>query len=92
MLRGRPAVEVLAERDGEPVLLREGRILVASFRPEPTDDPRAHERFLNIVVAMSGGRTRRVSGEGGKGEPAVPPEEGGGSRGNHGFPRAYVGA
>ena len=47
-------VEVLAEHDGEPVLLRDGRILVASFHPELTDDPRVHERFLELVTeAMS---------------------------------------
>jgi pyridoxal 5'-phosphate synthase pdxT subunit len=42
-------VEVLAEHDGEPVLLREGRFLVASFHPELTDDTRVHERFLEFV-------------------------------------------
>ncbi len=47
-------VEVLAEHDGEPVLLRDGRILVAAFHPELTDDPRIHERFLELVTeAMS---------------------------------------
>jgi len=44
-----PGVEVLAELDGEPVLLREGRFLVASFHPELTGDPRVHERFLELV-------------------------------------------
>ncbi len=44
-----PAVEVLAELDGEPVLLRDGRVLVASFHPELTDDTRVHERFLDLV-------------------------------------------
>jgi len=44
-----PEVEVLAELDGEPVLLREGRFLVASFHPELTDDTRVHERFLELV-------------------------------------------
>jgi 5'-phosphate synthase pdxT subunit len=43
------AVEVLAELDGEPVLLRDGRFLVASFHPELTDDTRVHERFLELV-------------------------------------------
>ena len=47
-------VEVLAELDGEPVLLRDGRVLVAAFHPELTDDPRVHERFLELVTeAMS---------------------------------------
>ncbi len=42
-------VEVLATHAGEPVLLRQGRFLVASFHPELTDDPRVHERFLDLV-------------------------------------------
>jgi pyridoxal 5'-phosphate synthase pdxT subunit len=42
-------VKVLAELDGEPVLLRDGRVLVASFHPELTDDTRVHERFLDLV-------------------------------------------
>jgi len=44
-----PEVEVLAELDGEPVLLREGRFIVSSFHPELTDDTRVHERFLELV-------------------------------------------
>ncbi len=44
-----PGVEVLATHSGEPVLLRQGRFLVASFHPELTDDPRVHERFLDLV-------------------------------------------
>jgi pyridoxal 5'-phosphate synthase pdxT subunit len=44
-----PGVDVLAELDGEPVLLRQGRFLVASFHPELTDDTRVHERFLDLV-------------------------------------------
>jgi pyridoxal 5'-phosphate synthase pdxT subunit len=42
-------VEVLAEHDGEPVLLREGRFLVAAFHPELTEDTRVHELFLDGV-------------------------------------------
>jgi pyridoxal 5'-phosphate synthase pdxT subunit len=44
-----PDVEVLAELDGEPVLLRQGRVLVASFHPELTDDTRVHKLFLDLV-------------------------------------------
>jgi 5'-phosphate synthase pdxT subunit len=44
-----PDVQVLAEHDGEPVLLRDGRFLVASFHPELTDDTRVHERFLEMI-------------------------------------------
>jgi 5'-phosphate synthase pdxT subunit len=42
-------VEVLAEHDGAPVLARSGRILVAAFHPELTDDTRVHERFMQLV-------------------------------------------
>ena len=44
-----PDVEVLAEHGGDPVLLRQGRFLVAAFHPELTDDTRVHERFLAMV-------------------------------------------
>ncbi len=44
-----PDVDVLAEVDGHPVLARQGRILVAAFHPELTDDTRIHELFLNQV-------------------------------------------
>ena len=45
-----PQVEVLAELDGEPVLLRDGRVLVAAFHPELTDDARIHRQFLDLVT------------------------------------------
>ena len=51
-----PDVEVLAEHDGVPVLLRDGRFLVASFHPELTDDTRVHERFLQLVREEQGVR------------------------------------
>jgi pyridoxal 5'-phosphate synthase pdxT subunit len=44
-----PDVDVLATLDGEPVLLREGRFLVASFHPELTEDTRVHDLFLDLV-------------------------------------------
>jgi 5'-phosphate synthase pdxT subunit len=44
-----PGVEVLGTLDGEPVLVRDGRLLLASFHPELTDDMRVHERFLELV-------------------------------------------
>ena len=48
-----PEVEVLAELDGEPVLLRQGHVIVASFHPELTDDTRVHAMFLNLVEGES---------------------------------------
>jgi len=44
-----PAATVLACHDGAPVLVRQGRTLVASFHPELSHDPRLHERFLQEV-------------------------------------------
>ncbi len=51
-----PEVEVLASHEGVPVLLRQGRFLVASFHPELTGDTRVHERFLELVREESGVR------------------------------------
>jgi 5'-phosphate synthase pdxT subunit len=49
-------VEVLGELDGEPVLVRDGRLLLASFHPELTNDPRVHELFLELVREEQGVR------------------------------------
>ena len=46
-------VEVLGELDGEPVLVRDGRLLLASFHPELTDDLRVHELFMTMVEEVS---------------------------------------
>jgi len=51
-----PEVVVLASYDGSPVLLRQGRFLVASFHPELTGDTRVHARFLELVREESGVR------------------------------------
>jgi 5'-phosphate synthase pdxT subunit len=44
-----PGVEVLARRDGHPVLVRQGKVLAATFHPELTGDTRVHEEFLKLV-------------------------------------------
>jgi 5'-phosphate synthase pdxT subunit len=49
-----PEVEILASVDDHPVLARQGRVLVASFHPELTDDTRIHERFLELVKGAVG--------------------------------------
>jgi pyridoxal 5'-phosphate synthase pdxT subunit len=46
-------VDVVGTLDGEPVLVREGRFLLASFHPELTDDLRVHELFLTMVEEAS---------------------------------------
>ena len=43
------AVEVLARHDGEPVLVRHGRVWAASFHPELSEDDRIHRLFLECV-------------------------------------------
>src|SRR5581483_8486901 len=42
-------VEVLAERDSHPVLVRQGKIMAATFHPELSKDTRVHEMFLDAV-------------------------------------------
>ncbi len=42
-------VEVLAEHDGIPVLVRSGSCTVAAFHPELTDDNRLHELFVSEI-------------------------------------------
>ena len=42
-------LEVLGELDDEPVLVRDGRLLLATFHPELTEDLRVHELFLQLV-------------------------------------------
>ncbi|MDQ1693715.1 MAG: pyridoxal 5-phosphate synthase pdxT subunit [Acidobacteriaceae bacterium] len=42
-------VEVLAERDGFPVLVRQGHLLAATFHPELSSDRRVHRYFVDMV-------------------------------------------
>lgn len=42
-------VEVLAERDSFPVLVRQGRLLAATFHPELSTDRRVHRFFVDMV-------------------------------------------
>jgi pyridoxal 5'-phosphate synthase pdxT subunit len=48
-------VQVLAERDGQPVLVREGKILAATFHPELSNDSRVHELFVEMVREKKSG-------------------------------------
>jgi pyridoxal 5'-phosphate synthase pdxT subunit len=47
-------VEVLAEVDGHPVALRQGRIVACSFHPELTDDSRLHALLMAMATAERG--------------------------------------
>lgn len=42
-----PSVEVLARRDGDPVLVRQGNVSAATFHPELTGDTRVLDLFLS---------------------------------------------
>ncbi len=43
-------IEILAEESGHAVLVRQGRILAATFHPELGDDPAVHEHFLKLAA------------------------------------------
>jgi 5'-phosphate synthase pdxT subunit len=45
-----PGIEILAQREDDPVLVRSGRILAATFHPELSEDRRVHELFLDIIL------------------------------------------
>ena len=42
-------VEVLATEGADPVAVRQGRAMAATFHPELSDDSRVHQAFLNLV-------------------------------------------
>ena len=44
-----PGVETLAAHGDEPVMARQGSVLVATFHPELTDDPTVHRYFCQMV-------------------------------------------
>jgi pyridoxal 5'-phosphate synthase pdxT subunit len=44
-----PGVEVLATESKDPVVVRQGKIMAATFHPELSADPRIHKAFLDLV-------------------------------------------
>ncbi len=44
-----PKVEVLAREGGDPVLVRQGKVMAATFHPELSKDKRVHQAFLELV-------------------------------------------
>ena len=46
-----PRVEVLAEHEGRPVLVRDGVVWACTFHPELAGDFRVHQRFLHEVMS-----------------------------------------
>jgi 5'-phosphate synthase pdxT subunit len=51
MIEVGPGVEVLARREGFPVLVRQGKVMAATFHPELADDRRVHRLFVETVLA-----------------------------------------
>jgi len=45
-----PAVEILATEAGHPVLVRQGKLLLATFHPELTGDTTVHDYFLKLAA------------------------------------------
>ncbi len=46
-------VEVLAIAGGDPVLVRQGKTMAATFHPELSDDTRVHQEFIDMVKRSS---------------------------------------
>jgi 5'-phosphate synthase pdxT subunit len=49
-----PNVEVLAKRGADPVLVRQGRVMAATFHPELSADKRVHTEFLKLLKDGTG--------------------------------------
>ena len=49
-------VETLARHGDEPVMARQGSVLVATFHPELTDDPTVHQYFCSMVMRAAARR------------------------------------
>ena len=44
-----PEVEVIATEGSDPVAVRQGRVMAATFHPELSEDSRVHRAFLDLV-------------------------------------------
>jgi 5'-phosphate synthase pdxT subunit len=50
MVRVGPGVEVLGSLEGDPVMVRQGRVMAGVFHPELSGDDRVHRYFLDEVA------------------------------------------
>jgi pyridoxal 5'-phosphate synthase pdxT subunit len=46
-----PNVEVIATEGSDPVAVRQGKVMAATFHPELSDDTRVHQAFLDLCGA-----------------------------------------
>jgi pyridoxal 5'-phosphate synthase pdxT subunit len=44
-----PGVEVIATEGGDPVAVRQGKVMAATFHPELSEDTRVHQAFLDLI-------------------------------------------
>lgn len=49
-----PDVEVIATEGNDPVAVRQGRAMAATFHPELSADSRVHQEFLDLVRGQNG--------------------------------------
>ena len=49
-------VSVIATEGDDPVAVRQGKVMAATFHPELSDDPRVHQAFLDIVRNGNGSK------------------------------------
>jgi len=52
-------VEVLAREGNDPVLVRQGKLMAATFHPELSDDTRIHQAFLDLVQQSGNSSTHK---------------------------------
>ncbi|MFH1642922.1 MAG: pyridoxal 5'-phosphate synthase glutaminase subunit PdxT [Nanoarchaeota archaeon] len=46
--------QLLSSHEGKPVLIRQGNLLISTFHPELTDDPRIHQYFVKMIKKSVG--------------------------------------
>lgn len=56
-----PSVDVLAEWEGHPVVIRDGSVLACSFHPELTDDPRIHALLMAMATTAQQRREQEAT-------------------------------
>jgi 5'-phosphate synthase pdxT subunit len=44
-----PGVEVIATQGRDPVAVRQGKVMAATFHPELSEDTRVHQAFLDLI-------------------------------------------
>ena len=61
-----PGVEVVATEGNDPVVVRQGKTMAATFHPELSDDTSIHRAFLELVSNGHGSRTSLPSSKPGR--------------------------